>query len=170
MIRNILIGTALATLAMNPALAQEINVKLGVLNDRSGVYADLSGEGSVIAAQMAVEDFKAADKGMKVEIISADHQNKPDIGSSIARKWYDEEGVNAILDVPTSSVALAVADITAEKNGVLINSGAGSTELTQGQCKPTTIHWTYDTAALANGTGKALTDAGGKKWFFITAD
>ncbi|MAN10869.1 MAG: ABC transporter substrate-binding protein [Paracoccus sp. (in: a-proteobacteria)] len=155
---------------MNPALAQEINVKLGVLNDRSGVYADLSGEGSVIAAQMAVEDFKAADKGMKVEIISADHQNKPDIGSSIARKWYDEEGVNAILDVPTSSVALAVADITAEKNGVLINSGAGSTELTQGQCKPTTIHWTYDTAALANGTGKALTDAGGKKWFFITAD
>ena len=170
MIRNILIGTALATLAMNPALAQEINVKLGVLNDRSGVYADLSGEGSVIAAQMAVEDFKAADKGMKVEIISADHQNKPDIGSSLARKWYDEEGVNAILDVPTSSVALAVADITAEKNGVLINSGAGSTELTQGQCKPTTIHWTYDTAALANGTGKALTDAGGKKWFFITAD
>tara|TARA_B100000378_G_scaffold165469_2_gene133231 strand:- start:3656 stop:4855 length:1200 start_codon:yes stop_codon:yes gene_type:complete len=170
LIRNILIGTALATLAMNPALAQEINVKLGVLNDRSGVYADLSGEGSVIAAQMAVEDFKAADKGMKVEIISADHQNKPDIGSSIARKWYDEEGVNAILDVPTSSVALAVADITAEKNGVLINSGAGSTELTQGQCKPTTIHWTYDTAALANGTGKALTDAGGKKWFFITAD
>ena len=170
MIRNILIGTALATLAMNPALAQEINVKLGVLNDRSGVYADLSGEGSVIAAQMAVEDFKAADKGMKVEIISADHQNKPDIGSSIARKWYDEEGVNAILDVPTSSVALAVADITAEKNGVLINSGAGSTELTQGQCKPTTIHWTYDTAALANGTGKALTDAGGKQWFFITAD
>ena len=170
MIRNILIGTALATLAMNPALAQEINVKLGVLNDRSGVYADLSGEGSVIAAQMAVEDFKAADKGMKVEIISADHQNKPDIGSSIARKWYDEEGVNAILDVPTSSVALAVADITAEKNGVLINSGAGSTELTQGQYKPTTIHWTYDTAALANGTGKALTDAGGKKWFFITAD
>ena len=171
MIRNVLMGTAaMAALATGPAMAQDINVKLGVLNDRSGVYADLSGEGSVVAAQMAVEDFKAEDKGIHVSIISADHQNKPDIGSSIARKWYDEEGVNAILDVPTSSVALAVADITAEKNRVMINSGAGSTDLTQGQCKPTTIHWTYDTAALANGTGKALTEAGGKKWFFVTAD
>ena len=170
MIKTILTGTAaLAALSMGPAMAQDISVKLGVLNDRSGVYADLSGEGSVVAARMAVEDFGAADKGMGVEIISADHQNKPDIGSNIARQWYDEEGVNAILDVPTSSVALAVAEITAEKNGVLIDSGAGSTELTQGQCQPTTIHWTYDTAALANGTGKAMTEAGGKKWFFLTA-
>ena len=171
MIKTILTGTAaLAALSIGPAMAQDISVKLGVLNDRSGVYADLSGEGSVVAARMAVEDFGAADKGMGVEIISADHQNKPDIGSNIARQWYDEEGVNAILDVPTSSVALAVAEITAEKNGVLIDSGAGSTELTQGQCQPTTIHWTYDTAALANGTGKAMTEAGGKKWFFLTAD
>ena len=171
MIKTILTGTAaLAALSIGPAMAQDISVKLGVLNDRSGVYADLSGEGSVVAARMAVEDFGAADKGMGVEIISADHQNKPDIGSNIARQWYDEEGVNAILDVPTSSVALAVAEITAEKNGVLIDSGAGSTELTQGQCQPTTIHWTYDTAALANGTGTAMTEAGGKKWFFLTAD
>nr|WP_306265569.1 ABC transporter substrate-binding protein [Pararhizobium sp. IMCC3301] len=170
MIRKFAISTAaLAAVIGAPALAN-IEVKLGVLNDRSGVYADLSGEGSVVAARMAVEDFKAADKGMNVEIISADHQNKPDIGSNIARQWYDEEGINAILDVPTSSVALAVADITAEKNGVLIDSGAGSTALTREQCRPTTIHWTYDTAALANGTGAAMTNAGGKKWFFLTAD
>ncbi|MGR3570193.1 ABC transporter substrate-binding protein [Brevirhabdus sp.] len=170
MIRSLAIATAVGALATGMAMAQGIDVKLGVLNDRSGVYADLSGEGSVVAARMAVEDFKAKDKGLNVTIISADHQNKPDIGSNIARQWYDEEGVNAILDVPTSSVALAVADITAEKNGVLIDSGAGSTALTREQCRPTTIHWTYDTAALANGTGKEMTKAGGKKWFFLTAD
>ncbi|CTQ34703.1 ABC transporter substrate-binding protein [Jannaschia rubra] len=170
MIRTLALGTALGALTAGAAMAQDMDVKLGVLNDRSGVYADLSGEGSVVAARMAIEDFGAADKGMNVEIISADHQNKPDVGSNIARQWYDEEGVNAILDVPTSSVALAVADITAQKNGVMINSGAGSTELTQGQCRPTTIHWTYDTAALANGTGGAMTKAGGEKWFFLTAD
>ncbi|ATI43902.1 ABC transporter permease (plasmid) [Pacificitalea manganoxidans] len=170
MIRKLAIGTALGALSAGGAFAQDIDVKLGVLNDRSGVYADLSGEGSVVAARMAVEDFGAAEKGLNVEIISADHQNKPDIGSNIARQWYDEEGVNAILDVPTSSVALAVADITAEKGGVLIDSGAGSTSLTREQCRPTTIHWTYDTAALAAGTGKEMTNAGGKKWFFLTAD
>ncbi|MCB2054299.1 MAG: ABC transporter substrate-binding protein, partial [Geminicoccaceae bacterium] len=168
--RNTLLASAgvIGILAATPALA--VDVKLGVLNDRSGVYADLSGEGSVVAARMAVEDFKASDKGLNVEIVSADHQNKPDIGSNIARQWYDVEGVDAILDVPTSSVALAVADITAQKNKVLLDSGAGSTELTRGQCRPTTIHWTYDTAALAKGTGKAMTEAGGTKWFFLTAD
>jgi branched-chain amino acid transport system substrate-binding protein len=171
MIRKLAISSAaLAAMTGAPAMAQDIALKLGVLNDRSGVYADLSGEGSVVAARMAVEDFKAADKGMTVEIISADHQNKPDIGSNIARQWYDVEGVNAILDVPTSSVALAVADITAENNGVFLISGAGSTALTREQCRPTSVHWTYDTAALANGTGAALTNAGGKKWFFLTAD
>jgi branched-chain amino acid transport system substrate-binding protein len=165
------LGTAALAALTAPALAQDaIDVTLGVLNDRSGTYADLSGEGSVIAARMAVEDFGAEEKGLNVEILSADHQNKPDVGSNIARQWYDQEGVNAILDVPTSSVALAVADITAEKGGVLLNSGAGSTELTQGQCRPTTIHWTYDTAALAKGTGDAVTQAGGDKWFFLTAD
>tara|TARA_R110002012_G_scaffold322103_2_gene555716 strand:- start:15352 stop:16554 length:1203 start_codon:yes stop_codon:yes gene_type:complete len=171
MIRKLAISSAaLAAMTGAPAMAKDIAVKLGVLNDRSGIYADLSGEGSVVAARMAVEDFKAAEKGMKVEIISADHQNKPDIGSNITRQWFDVEGVNAILDVPTSSVALAVADIAAEKNGVLLDSGAGSTSLTREQCRPTTIHWTYDTAALANGTGAAMTKAGGKKWFFLTAD
>ncbi len=170
MIRNLAISAAALTAVIGaPALA-EIDVKLGVLNDRSGVYADLSGEGSVVAARMAVEDFGAADRGFNVEIISADHQNKPDIGSGIARQWYDVEGVNAILDVPTSSVALAVADITTEMNGVLIDSGAGSTQLTREQCRPTTVHWTYDTAALATGTGTAMTLAGGSKWFFLTAD
>ena len=170
MFRTLAIATTLGALSSTTALAQGIDVKLGVLNDRSGVYADLSGEGSVVAARMAVEDFDAAKKGLNVTIISADHQNKPDIGSSIARQWYDVDGVNAILDVPTSSVAFAVADISAEKNGVMINSGAGSTDLTRGQCKPNTVHWTYDTAALANGTGAEMTNAGGKKWFFLTAD
>lgn len=170
MLKKLTLGTAFGALAVSGALAQEINVKLGVLNDRSGIYADLSGEGSAVATRMAVEDFGAAEKGMNVEVISADHQNKPDVGSNIARQWYDVENVNAIVDVPTSSVALAVADITAEANGVLLDSGAGSTSLTRDQCQPTTVHWTYDTAALANGTGGAVTNAGGKKWFFLTAD
>ena len=171
MFRTVALGSlALATMAVGPVLAQDINVKLGVLNDRSGVYADLSGEGSVVAARMAVEDFGAADKGINVEIVSADHQNKPDIASNIARQWYDAEGVDAILDVPTSSAALAVAEITAQAGKVFLNSGAATTDLTGAQCQPTTIHWTYDTAALANGTGKAVTEAGGEKWFFLTAD
>ncbi len=170
MLKRIAFGSAIGALAAGGALAQDIDVTLGVLNDRSGVYADLSGEGSVVATRMAVEDFDAAGKGLNVEIISADHQNKPDIGSNIARQWYDVDGVNAIIDVPTSSVALAVADITAEKNGVLLDSGAGSTALTREQCQPNTVHWTYDTAALANGTGGAVTNAGGEKWFFLTAD
>ncbi len=171
MFRKLAISSAaLAATLAAPAMAQDINVKLGVLNDRSGTYADLSGEGSAVATRMAVEDFGAADKGMNVEVISADHQNKPDVGSNIARQWYDVDGVTAIVDVPTSSVALAVADITAEANGVLLDSGAGSTSLTRDQCQPTTVHWTYDTAALANGTGGAVTNAGGKKWFFLTAD
>ncbi|WP_415184720.1 ABC transporter substrate-binding protein [Phaeovulum sp.] len=171
MLKRILLGgISLAALATSPVLAADIQVKIGVLNDRSGVYADLSGEGSVVAARMAVEDFKAAEKGLAVEIISADHQNKPDIGSNIARQWYEVDKVNAIFDVPTSSVALAVAEISNQMGGLLIDSGAGATDLTGAQCKPTTIHWTYDTAALANGTGKAMTEAGGKKWFFLTAD
>jgi branched-chain amino acid transport system substrate-binding protein len=168
-IKTWLLATTFAIGVMGVAEAQTA-VKLGVLNDRSGVYADLSGEGSVIAAQMAVEDFKAAEKGIKVDIISADHQNKPDVGSNIARQWYDQDGVDVILDVPTSSVALAVSQITREKNKILINSGAGSTDLTGKQCSPNTIHWTYDTYALGNGTGTAMVKRGGDTWFFITAD
>jgi branched-chain amino acid transport system substrate-binding protein len=165
-----LVLTALAATLMAGTAMADTAVKLGVLNDRSGIYADLAGEGSVIAAQMAVEDFKAAEKGIIVEIISADHQNKPDVASTIARQWYDQEGVDVILDVPTSSAALAVNDVTREKNKVFINSGAASSDLTGSKCSPNTVHWTYDTWALANGTGSAMVQTGGKKWFFLTAD
>ncbi|MFV0473899.1 MAG: ABC transporter substrate-binding protein [Pikeienuella sp.] len=168
--RTIMLSAAAAALGAAPAMAQGIEVTLGVLNDQSGVYADLTGPGSVYAAEMAVEDFKAAEKGIKVNIVSADHQNKPDIASNIARQWYDQDGVDVILDVPTSSTALAVADVTAEFGKIFINSGAATSDLTRGNCKPTTIHWTYDTASLANGTGKAVTEAGGDTWFFLTAD
>jgi branched-chain amino acid transport system substrate-binding protein len=168
-LKHLLLAAAFVSCAAASAQA-ETAVKLGVLNDRSGVYADLSGEGSVIAARMAIEDFKAADKGIKAEVVSADHQNKPDIGSALARQWYDQDGVDVILDVPTSSVALAVSQITREKNKVFINSGAGSTDLTGKQCSPNTIHWTYDTYALAKGTGGAMVQRGGNTWFFITAD
>jgi branched-chain amino acid transport system substrate-binding protein len=157
-----------ALLVASAAFATD--VKIGVLNDRSGVYADLSGEGSVVAARMAVEDFDAASKGINVEIVSADHQNKADIASSIARQWYDQDGVDAIFDVPTSSAALAVSEITREKDKIFINSGAGSADLTGKACSPNTIHWTYDTWALAHGTGGAMVGAGFDTWFFITAD
>ncbi|WP_420102282.1 ABC transporter substrate-binding protein [Bosea sp. (in: a-proteobacteria)] len=169
-LKTILATGLLAAVMASPAVAQQISVKAGVLNDRSGLYADLSGEGSVIAARMAVEDFKAAEKGIKVEIVSADHQNKPDVGSTIARQWYDQDGVDLILDVPTSSVALAVSQITKDKNKILINSGAGASDLTGKACTPNTIHWTYDTYALAQGTGGAMVKAGGDTWFFMTAD
>ena len=145
-------------------------VKIGVLNDRSGLYADLSGQGSVIAAQMAVEDYGAAAKGLKVEIVAADHQNKPDVGSNVARQWFDIDKVDLIVDVPNSGVALAVNEIVREKNKVFINSGAGTSDLTGKACSPNTVHWTYDTWALANGTGKAVVQTGGKTWFFIVAD
>ena len=136
----------------------------------SGLYSDLSGQGSVAAARMAVEDFGAAAKGMKVEIVSADHQNKPDVGSNIARTWFDVDKVDVIVDVPTSSVALAVNEIAREKNKVFLVSGAAASDLTGPKCSPNTVHWTYDTWALANGTGKAMVKTGGDTWFFITAD
>lgn len=169
-LKAMLATTAVAALMAGPALAQQISVKLGVLNDRSGLYADLTGEGSVVAARMAVEDFKAAEKGIKVEIVSADHQNKPDVGSTIARQWYDQDGVDVILDTPTSSVALAVNQITREKNKIFLNSGAAASDLTGKACSPNTVHWTYDTYALAQGTGGAMVKAGGDTWFFLTAD
>ncbi|MBB4052733.1 branched-chain amino acid transport system substrate-binding protein [Devosia subaequoris] len=164
--------TTLAGLAamLMTGSAMAVDVKLGVLNDRSGIYADLSGEGSVVAARMAIEDFDAASKGINVEVISADHQNKPDVASTIARQWYDEEGVDAIVDVPTSSAALAVSEITREKGKIFLNSGAASTDLTGAQCAPGTAHWTYDTYALANGTGRAMVESGYKNWYFLTAD
>jgi branched-chain amino acid transport system substrate-binding protein len=145
-------------------------IKIGVMNDMSGTYKDLSGQGSVIAARMAVEDFGAAAKGMKVEIVGADHQNKPDVGSNVVRTWIDTDKVDIIVDVPTSSVALAVNDIVRDKNKVFLVSGAAASDLTGPQCTPNTIHWTYDTWALANGTGKAIVKTGGDTWFFITAN
>ena len=163
-----LLMTAAAFLVATPALATDI--KIGVLNDRSGIYADLSGEGSVVATRMAVEDFDAAAKRINVEIVSADHQNKPDVASNIARQWYDQDGVDLIVDVPTSSAALAVHEITREKDKIFINSGAASSDLTGSQCSPNTIHWTYDTWALAHGTGAAMVAAGNTDWFFLTAD
>ena len=145
-------------------------IKIGVLNDMSGLYADLTGPGSVVAARLAVEDFGAAKKGMKVEIIGADHQNKPDVGSTIARTWYDTDKVDVIVDVPTSSVALAVNQITREKGKAFLVSGAATSDLTGKACSPNTIHWTYDTWMLANGTGSAIVKTGGDSWFFLTAD
>ena len=146
-------------------------VRIGVMNDMAGPYADLAGPGSVVAARMAVDDYlKATNSKLKVEIISADHQNKPDVGSSIARKWYDSDGVDMILDVPTSSVALAVNEVTKEKNKVMVNSTGGTADLTGKACTPNTVHWTYDTWMLAHGTGSAVVKQGGDSWFFLTAD
>ena len=145
-------------------------IRIGVLNDMSGTYSDLSGRGSLIAARMAVEDFGAAAKGMKVEIVGADHQNRPDIGSNIVRKWIDTGKVDVIVDVPTSSVALAVNEIVRDKNKVFLVSGGATSDLTGAKCTPNTIHWTYDTWALANGTGQAIVKTGGDTWFFLTAN
>jgi len=145
-------------------------VKIGVMNDQSGTYADITGPGSTTAARLAVEDFGAEKKGLKVEIVVADHLNKPDVGSSIARQWYDAEKVDVIVDVPTSSVALAINQITRDKGKAFLVSGAATSDLTGKACSPNTIHWTYDTWALANGTGSAIVKTGGDTWFFLTAD
>ena len=145
-------------------------VKIGVMNDQSGLYADLAGQGSVEAARMAVEDMGGSVGGAAIEVLSADHQNKPDVGSNVVRQWIDVEDVDVIVDVPTSSVALAVNEIVKEEDRVFLVSGAASTQLTGEACSPNTIHWTYDTYALAVGTGRAMVEEGGDSWFFITAD
>ncbi len=165
-------AVAVALAAAGGANAQVSNnvIKIGVLSDMSSLYTDLAGAGSVVAAKMAVEDSGIEKKGYKVEIVSADHQNKPDVGSEIARRWYDAEGVDVIVDVPNSGVALAVAGITKDKNKVFLASGPGSSDLTGKACTPNTVHFTYDTWMLANGTGTAITKNGGNSWFFITAD
>ena len=163
------LGTALSSGAAQAQYTDGV-IKIGVLNDMSGVYADVSGPGAIAAAKMAVEDFGAEKKGMKVEIVGADHQNKPDIGSNIARTWYDVEKVDVVVDVPTSSVALAINQIAKDKNKVFIGSGPATSDLTGPQCSPNFVHWTYDTWALANGTGKAVVQTGGDTWYFLTAD
>jgi branched-chain amino acid transport system substrate-binding protein len=144
-------------------------IRIGVLNDMSSVYADFQGPGSVTAAQLAAEDFAKQSK-RKVEILSGDHQNKPDIGAEIARRWFDVDGVDMIIDVPNSAVALAVADIARDKNKVFIGSGAGTALLTGARCSPNTVHWTYDTWAMGHGVARGLLQQGAKTWFFVTAD
>jgi branched-chain amino acid transport system substrate-binding protein len=169
-LRKLLLGTAMVLSFGAAAHAQEKAVKIGALSDQSGLYADLGGPGSTLAAQMAAEDSGLMKKGWKIDIISGDHQNKPDIGSNIARQWFDVDKVDVIVDVPNSGVALAVNNVVKEKNGVYINSGAATSDLTNAQCSPNTVHWTYDTYMLAHSTGQALVKAGGDSWFFLTAD
>lgn len=166
-----LVGAALAVGA-GAASAQISDgmIKIGVMSDMSSLYADIGGPGSTLAAKMAVEDFGAAAKGMKVEVVSADHQNKADVGSSVARQWYDVDKVDAIFDVPNSAVALAINQLTREKGKAFIDSGAASSDLTGKACSPNTIHWTYDTWMLANGTGTAIVKTGGDSWYFLTSD
>lgn len=171
MLRKALFASAVLALAAAPALAQQpIRVKIGVLSDFSGAYADLAGQGSVLAAQMAAEDFNAAGRGITVEIVSADHLGRPDHASNIARQWYDVENVDVIIDVAHSGVALATNNITRERNRVLLATGPATSDLTGPQCSPNTVHWVYDTWALGNGTGRAMVAAGGDTWFFLTAD
>ena len=145
-------------------------IKIGVLNDQSGLYADLAGQGSVTAAKMAVEEMGGKIGDATIEVVFADHQNKADVGSNIARHWIDVDGVDVIVDVPTSSVALAVAGVVKEKNKVFLASGPATSDLTGKACTPNTVHWTYDTYALAHTTGTAEVQSGGDTWFFLTAD
>ena len=170
--RTLGLAALAATAATGTAMAQisDNTIKIGVLTDMSSLYTDLAGAGSVLAARMAVEDFGAAQKGLKVEFVSADHQNKADVGSNVARQWYDVDKVDVIVDTPNSAVALAVNGITKEKNKVFLVSGAASSAITGAQCSPNTVHWTYDTWALANGTGNAIVKTGGDSWYFLTAD
>ncbi len=171
--KRTIVGVAVAAaLSAGAAQAQVSDnmIKIGVLSDMSSLYTDLAGAGSVVAAKMAVEDSGIEKRGYKVEIISADHQNKADVGSAIARQWYDTEKVDVIVDVPNSGVALAVNQITKDKGKAFLVSGAASSDLTGKACSPNTVHWTYDTWMLANGTGSAIVKTGGDTWFFLTSD
>lgn len=170
---------SLAMLSMTTALVfagsafaqtMDKNVKIGALGDQSSLYAAIGGPGSTVAAQMAIDDSGLKEKGWNITLIQADHQNKPDVGVTIARQWIDQEKVDMLTDLASSGVGLAVANVAKEKNVVNLNSGSASQDLTGSQCSPNTVHWTYDTYMLANGTGKALVKAGGDTWFFLTAD
>jgi branched-chain amino acid transport system substrate-binding protein len=166
----VLIATCAGLGLATSALAQDKTVKIGVLNDMSSLYADIGGPNSVVAIKMAVEDSGLAKKGWKIDVLSGDHQNKPDVGTNLARQWIDNEKVDVIADTPNSGVALAVSNLVREKNIALLNSGAATADLTGKACTPNTVSFTYDTYMLANGTGKALTKAGGDTWFFLTSD
>jgi branched-chain amino acid transport system substrate-binding protein len=170
MMKRLLGYTALAVALSCGAAQAQTTVKIGVLSDMSGLYADLGGPGSVAAAKLAADDFMKTHKDFKVEFVTGDHQNKPDVGSQIANQWFDRDGVDMIVDVPNSGVALAVSGVAAAKNKVFIGSGPASSDLTGAKCNANTVHWTYDTWMLANGTGKAIVKTGGDSWFFLTAD
>lgn len=170
MLKHLLRAAIVLAIGASHSGHAQVVVKLGVLNDRSGVGADITGEGSVVAARMAIEDARAADRGLNVELVFADHQNKPDVGAAIASQWFERDHVDAILDVPTSSVGLAVSTIAREKNKVFLNSSSASSDFSGKACSPNTISWSIDTWALANSTGLAVTRRGGTSWFFITAD
>jgi branched-chain amino acid transport system substrate-binding protein len=168
--RTIGLAALAVILGCGAASAQQVNVKIGVLTDMASLYADDTGIGSVIAAKMAAADFMKDHPKFKVEVVSADHQNKADIGSQIVNQWIDVDHVDMIADVPNSGVALAISQIVAQKNKVFVASGPASSDLTGPKCQPTTVHWTYDTWMLANGTGKAIVKNGGDSWFFLTSD
>jgi branched-chain amino acid transport system substrate-binding protein len=170
-IRSLAIAAA-ALLCGVAAFAQSgtQKVKIGVVSDMSGLYADIGGPGSIAAAKLAIADFAKINPNLKVELVSGDHQNKPDVGSSLVGQWYDADGVDMAIDVPNSGVALAISQVAVQKNKVFIVSGAAASDLTGPKCNANTVHWTYDTWMLANGTGKALVKSGGDTWFFLTAD
>ena len=171
LLSSLIAGIGLAAAGAAQAQISDNVVRIGVMNDMSDVYADIGGPGSVLAAKMAVEDYlKASKSSLKVDVVSADHQNKPDVGSSVARKWYDTDGVDMIVDVPTSSVGLAINQISKEKGKAYINTGSATSDLTGKDCSPNTVHWLYDTWMLAHGTGSAVVKSGGDSWFFLTAD
>ncbi|MEI8150638.1 MAG: ABC transporter substrate-binding protein [Hyphomicrobiales bacterium] len=169
--KSLLSLTAIAVaLAAGSAQAQQLSVKIGVMSDMSSLYADIGGPGSVAAAKLAVADFAKSNPNVKVELVSGDHQNKPDVGSQLANQWFDVDKVDMIIDIPNSGVALAVSQVAANKNKLFIVSGAAASDLTGPKCNANTIHWSYDTWMLANGTGKAMVKTGGDTWFFLTAD
>jgi len=167
--RTVLLTAVFMGLMPHIGFGEDRPVRIGVMNDMSSVYSDFQGPGSVVAAQLAVEDY-AKLSGRKVEIISADHQNKPDVGAAIARKWFDVDGVDMIIDLPNSAVALAVSDIVRDRNKVMIGSGAGTALLTGAKCSPNTIHWTYDTWSYGHSVARAVLGQGGRNWYFVTAD
>ena len=168
--RTIAAAALAAALMCGTAYAQQITAKIGVLTDMSSLYADATGPGSVAAAKMAAADFMKDHPNVKVELVSADHQNKADVGSQIANQWYDVDKVDVIADVPNSGVALAITQVAANKNKIFLGSGPASSDLTGPKCNMNNVHWTYDTWMLANGTGKAMVKTGGDTWFFLTSD
>lgn len=168
--KTLVLAVLAAALACGGANAQQVNVKIGVMSDMSSLYSDVGGPGSVAAAKLAIADFTKANPNVKVDLVSGDHQNKPDIGSQMANQWYDVDKVDMIVDVPNSGVALAVSQVTNQKNKVFLVSGAAASDLTGPKCNANTVHWTYDTWMLANGTGRAIVKTGGDTWFFLTSD